>query len=152
MAETFGKTEKARIKSWIWEYEKRREKLMDHHKNMSRKIKLWKTRVKIIEMSQEKVIAIGNVVATFTGYNIKNSQDSDLEGVKKAKYLFYKYGMEDGISGKLLREYVGSEDNTEPSKYRMKFTRSFQKHPENSELYHRFKAYINDLITTKPGE
>lgn len=145
---------KAEYKKWIWEYKKRRTTMRQHQLELTAKIKTWKRQIKRMEIAEAKVIALGNAIVIFTGMNIKNSgyTGKTYDRLRQAKSLFYKYGLENDISGKLLREYVGAERDSQPAEYRRNFTRLFETHPEYRELYNRFKIYIEEYLSTKTGE
>lgn len=126
---------------WIWTYKKRREKARTNLKAMSRKIKGWEKQIKNMDEKKAKIIALGNAVAMFTGINVKNSNDYVIDGMKEAKSIFYKYGLENGMAGTELEDYVCCRESGQAAKYRRKFNKSFDTIPSNLELFNRFKRY-----------
>lgn len=88
---------------------------------INKKIKLWSRQIKKIDMISNKIIALGNVVAYFTGINPKglNKANRDKRS-QRALMIFYRKGIELGIEQKLLREYVGMKRVAAPAEYRKK--------------------------------
>jgi hypothetical protein len=114
-------------------------------KRINLKIKLWSRQIKRIDMRTNQIIALGNAVAIYTGKNVKQSNHSKLEGMKLAKSLFYKYGLENKIPAKELREYVGANRINQPTDYRREFTLSFRTKPENKQQWLNFCDYMRNL-------
>ena len=97
-----------------------------------------------IEVRQRAhIVWLGNQVAIFSGYNVKEAIGSKLPEMKRIRGLFFKFGLEHGMVGKLMGEYVGTKNPNTPSRIRSEFTQSFKKTPENKELYYRFKEFVN---------
>jgi hypothetical protein len=152
---------KAEYQKWIWEYERRREELRKKYKIndpeylakskvLQRKLDSWKQAVKLIEQRRNKIRALGNAVATFTGFNVRScgGQKPLSEQAKLARALFYKYGLENRIMAYFLRGYTGDKDKGTPDSCRRRFTQSFSKDHQNKELWLRFKDHIERLKST----
>lgn len=154
---------RANIQSNIWTYEKRREKLRikygitrqninstEGHPEYSKavekindKIRSWNRRIRVIDELSNKIVALGNAVALFTGYNVKDSGNArGNERLILAKSLFYKYGLEHKISGKHLREYVGAKHIKQPADYRRNFTRLFSTATAAKNRWTAFNSYL----------
>jgi len=144
-------SERKKIYHRLFVYEQRREQLLKKFggtaqystkvKQIQRTIDQYKAAIKRIDARTTKVIAIGNALAYFSGHNVKNSSRSRLIP-RYVKGIFFKYGMENGITGSLLAEYVGTGSTGYPSETRMWFTRSFKTNPEYREQYKRFSEFI----------
>jgi len=152
---------KNEIQSKIWTYVKRREQLRLKYgveerkkapeeykkavKTINNRLDLWRRKMVDIDKRRIQTIAIANAVACFTGFDVKNSVDKKTNDYNISRSLFIKYGMESGITGVLLAEYVGTTNRSYASNVRLSFTRSFATNPDNRELYKRFLKHINEL-------
>jgi hypothetical protein len=109
-------------------------------RTLTRKIKIWKRAIKRLEKRRARLWELRRLVKEFTGGSLTKKI---VRGDKKiTKYLFYKYGLEMGISGKDLREETLAKRAGEPAEYRKEFTASFSKNKENLELWTRFKQFV----------
>lgn len=157
----------------IWTYEKRREAMRIKYKvisntfppqkaspayhkavrNINNKIKQWNKAIKEIDILSNKLIALGNAVATFTGCNIKGSgknmrDNKDYDRMKLAKSLFYKYGLESGIGNIHLRQYVGAKKPSQPGDYRRAFNRLFENTYDARDTWIAFNKHFKSTIAT----
>lgn len=153
--------DKDRIVRHVWEYRKRRDKLREIYgvingrrapdeykkkaKKINNKIRQWQHTIKMVERRTNQLIAIANELAYYTCINVRNSIDKITPEYRKARNIYYKYCLEIGIPATLIAEYVGASRGDVVARGRLSFNRSFEKHPENRELYVRFRDYINDL-------
>lgn len=161
--------ERNKLKMRIFEYNKRRTAMKNkkpkrtdilsvktHERrleNYATKIATWRRTIRRLDRRSNAIIALANHIAYFTAYNVKGSgSKKGSMGIEQAKGLFCKWGMENGIPGISLSEYMGHKDNEMASRIRMRFTKSFQKKPENKELWDRFKLYYDDLLVNMISE
>lgn len=150
---------RANLQSDIWEYVKRRESLKTtpflsemvirgHKKKNKQKIDNWRQQIKRMDERKNRIIALGNAVAYFTGINVKGIGSTDVPSTYDRTYnataLFSKYGLEHQIMGNFLSEYMGRHKDA-AGRTRLNFTRSFKAHPDRQELYHRFCEYMERL-------
>lgn len=154
-----------RYYTMIWQYKKRRDELRvrlarkdargrpiykgsEYNKAVkaiNQKIKIWSRNIKRIDMITNKIIALGNAVAYFTGMNVKNAGKNQEPKMMNAKFIFYKYGIENlEIEQKLLREYVGAKRVTQPAEYRKKFNSLLREFPLVREQWAAFKLYYEN--------
>lgn len=145
----------------IYTYKKRREKLRQKYDvynggkapiiykqkvyNINQKIRHWQKMITTIDRNNNRIIAIANALAYFTGYNVKDSVLYTSHRHKETRNLFYKYCLEHNISATLVAEYVGASRGDVVARGRSNFTLSFEKHPKNRETYNRFLTYMNEL-------
>jgi len=130
----------------IWKYEQRRKVLKGVYgrtseygkrvKHITKKISTWKREIRRIDERVKKIPEIYKAVKDFFGIDIR------VKGTTK-KYsiaisCYYKYGMENGISGADLARYIGRVGLKQPSFQRLKFTRSFKTNQSNKQIYHNF--------------
>lgn len=113
-------------------------------KNLSKQICRWRYMEKRIENRRIAIIALGNHVAYFTGFNVKGSAKNISRRASLAKGIFCKWGMENKIQGVLLDEYIGYKQKSWSSTIRLKFTRTLTKNRHNKEMWERFKLYYED--------
>lgn len=107
---------------------------------INKKIKLWNRQIKNIDMISNKIIALGNIVAIFTGINPKGLGKAGKDQcAQRTLMIFFRKGIELGIEQKLLREYVGMKRIKAPAEYRMKHLALTN---ANKTLYYNHKAYI----------
>lgn len=165
-------TERKQYYHKIYVYERRREALREKYwgtpeykekvRNINTKIGSWRRQIRVKDEDRRKtqVMALGNAVAIFLGYNVKDSA-SGSRGDKRrllARAIFFKHGLESGINGKFLREYTGDSRKNAPTDSRISFNKSFTSFPEHKDIYHRFLKYMEELgaesikeITKKVG-
>ena len=100
---------RARLYANIWEYKKRIRKegqkpgrILD----MEEMIKKWEKMIEEIDKETIMVRALGNAISYRTGFNVKNSYHNKLPGMRIALGLFYKYGLDNGITGQRLLDYT----------------------------------------------
>ena len=111
-------------------------------KTLNTKIRSWQRQVKRIEQRDLQIKNLDKSVFDFIGISVKDSMEFHDTETSYARLLFYKRGMETGLNGKLLSEYVGAKDSGLASKNRLRFTRSFKFNKENLDMWHRFKNFI----------
>jgi hypothetical protein len=136
---------RGRLQSNIWEYKRRMDggeqkpgRIMD----MQEMIKKWEKMMEDIDRENNLIRALGNAVAYRTGYNVKKNYHNKLPGMKQALGLFYKYGLDNGITGKRLLEYTGASGSNIPGKFRSWMVST----EENLNVYHGFKRYMEELL------
>lgn len=151
---------RAQYYTWIWTYKVRREEIRkrlgysgpEYNKAVARinkKIKLWGRQIKKYDMISNKIIALGNLVATFTGHNVKDSatrynKNGDPSWIARA--IFYKYGIEAlGLEQKLLREYAGAKRIHQPAEYRKAFNLMLRTDKEVKQMYENFKVHFESF-------
>lgn len=150
--------EKAYSQRHIHTYRQRREqykvkygKETEKYRKLSRQISFsihsLKKKIKRIDVKRAEVERIKKGVEEFMDVSLPSIEKS--EKIFMAKRLYYKYGMESGINGYYLRSLMNDGKHT-PGKYRLSFTRSFSKKPENKALWKRFKVFMenNEVIET----
>ena len=144
---------RANVSSNIITYKKRREQLritgtltQEHRKQLQQKINNWNRKIKRMDERKNKIIALGNAVAYFTGINVKGIGVESQRNYRiyNATALFAKYGLEHDIGGLYLSQYMGKHEDA-AGRTRLAFTRDFEKYPERKELYHRFCQYMERL-------
>lgn len=113
--------------------------------NINKRIKLWGRYITKIDKISVRIIALGNAIAIFTGCNVKDSGNNNAllksyTAMRLARGIFYKYGLEHKIEGKLLREYVGAKGVNQPADYRKWLTSTFaDKNSPNKQSWLNFK-------------
>lgn len=127
---------KAQLMRYVWTYKQRRVK-------MTLKIKAWEQAIRrlnsrIPKKQCPKIEHLIKQVNEYFGDDIKK------RGISLARNIFYKYGIEAGLSSMKLGLAIG-RSRTAARVCRSKFIRSFPKHPENQIAYHKFKDYIGDI-------
>lgn len=115
-------------------------------KRLTKKINWYQTMEKTIKDRKNAVIALANHVAYFTGYNVKNSPSCRREIANIARGIFCKWGLENGIKGVMLEEYMGYTKHSRAGETRLNFIKSFSKNNNNKEMWLRFKTYYKDAI------
>lgn len=151
--------DRSKLYKMIWEYEKRREELRKKYgawnkklpkgykekvKRINDSLENWRKGIRDIDSRNNKIIALGNEVAYFTGFNVKGSASKRCGDL--AKGIFCKWGMENKIPGVLLAEYMGNDAPMVASRQRMRFTRSFKSNQKNKDLWVRFKTHYEEKI------
>ena len=111
-------------------------------KGMELKIKQWRKEMVKAEVISNKTVAIGNLVSTFMGMNVRSSRNSTDPKMEVARCIFFRYCLEEGVPGDYLAEYTGYKDRELASTKRKAFINSFKTTPENKELWMRFKEYV----------
>lgn len=165
------KKTRANYVTMVWQYKNRREALRQQYPlsktfptkrpeeykrkawRLDRKIKIWQKQIRNMDVVQNKIIALGNAIAYFTGCNVKSSGGT--QGVKRmllARSLFFKWGLENGIEGTSLMKYTGDTSVNTAARLRYSFTQSFGEGKENKDTWERFKIYIKDLSERDKGE
>lgn len=110
--------------------------------NINKKIRSWEHTIDDIEKRRNKTIALANDIALFMGITVKNIGASREIRPMLAKFIFCKYGMENGIPGVHLAEYMGI--NTRQASYlRMSFTKKLGQR-EYKEMWERWKKFLED--------
>lgn len=119
----------------------------------SAKIAHWKLEIKRTDRLGDKISKLERAVFNFTGERISNYHTLKVsEQVKFAKSIYYKFGLENGIRGIELRDYIGLTGDTqrnEPNIYRTRFTKSFKNNPKNKEKWLQFKNFYNSVDFSK---
>ncbi len=148
-------TDRSKLYGKIYIYLQRRQEMKERYKGNSRDYKMavrnienklmtWRRGIKMIDERQNKIIAIANHMCTFMGENVKGGIRYTSERHRLARNIFNKYCLENRIPSTLVADYIGAARQDVVTNARDSFTRSFQKHPENRDMYNRFKNYIEE--------
>lgn len=115
---------------------------------LQKQIRNYKEIIKRLDKVWDKIFLLEKVVVAFTGQKIKYTFRQNDKELRIAKYLYYKFGLENGIRGLELRQYLGVpySNRFQPLKFRARFTKSFQSVPENKELWIRFKRFYEQSV------
>lgn len=157
-------SQKGDLAKRVWEYKKRREVIRERYGykpegyrgkasnsykravfNINTKISYWNRKMRELTEMRNKIETLGRAIKEYTGYNVKNSYSDKDRQLNSARKLFAKYGMENGIPGVLLGEYIGNDKKHYTAELRERFNTSIPTHPENSDLYIRFQRYMEDI-------
>lgn len=136
----------------LHEYKKRRKDYMSKYgvldkrylncrrqiHNIHRAINRWYKRKELMDSLRDNIYEFMGVDVSVK--LLKGKQDL----IKKtAKSIFVKYGMQNGISGTDIGNYVGySHASVCASRLRTKFTKSFKTNDYNKQTYHSFIKFI----------
>lgn len=134
---------KLRQKYGVSERRKAPDEYMRKISNINRKIRSWNQLLGTIDERKIAAIAIANHICYFMGVNVKNIGGKKDFNSMIAKGLYSKYGMENGICGKVLSEYMNLSSKTAP-RLRMGFTRMLSVR-EYKEKWLSFKNYMKEL-------
>lgn len=147
---------RANVSSNILTYKKRRDELTEkyddveiirkHRDVIQQKINNWNRKIRVMDERKNRIVALGNAVAYFTGINVKDvGEDSQrIKNIYEATALFAKWGLEHEINGLFLSQYMGKHKDA-AGRTRLAFTRDFETMPERKELYYRFCDYMKHL-------
>ena len=106
--------------------------------NIHRAINRWYKRKQMMDSLRDKIKEFIGVDVSIK--LLKGKQDLTK---KVAKAIFVKYGMQNGISGTDIGNYVGYADPSVcASRLRTKFTKSFKDNDYNKQMYHGFLKFI----------
>lgn len=141
------------LQARIWTYQHRRQRARElyglgteKYKKMSRnttlKITYCKRKMDRIDRITEKLEAIDRRMVDFLGISVHLNGKSKDKRVCTARNLFYKYCLENGITGNHVAVFCGLTAKKQPCEQRLCFTRSFDRRPENREMWHQFNAYM----------
>lgn len=120
-------------------------------KNLNSKILIWSKGLKRIDKTIAKLKILEKTVTNFTGTRIKGITINN-ELLKTAKNLYYKYGLEHKFRGRDLTDFIQVHYRQEATRYRTRFTASWENKPENKQLYLNFKTYYETRNNPKPGK
>jgi len=144
---------KNRYQQMVWVYKKRRSKLRERYgkrsaeygrraKPLTSKISIWNRQIKRIEDRNAKIKYIDKRICEFfcvtTMLNSRRTKNS----VGLARRVFVKYCLENGVRSVDLDKYLGLKNAC--AKQRVRFTKSFNKHPESKKSYHKFVQYAKN--------
>jgi hypothetical protein len=143
------------------DYEKRRIAIISKYgkvrynkmiTNATNKIEKIINRMNTITLTRNKLIALDNAIAMFTGTSVRstNTNSSPYRDAKLlvAKSIFYKYGLENGMTAIILQDHIGSiKAQGQAAKYRREFTKSFETNSENKQLWLNFKKYYEEYLS-----
>lgn len=111
-------------------------------KAINYKISRWNKQIRKLKSLEGTLNNLELAVVGFTGVKINKQKGYKVsEEVKLAKSLYYKYGLENGISPIELMSYIWMTNREESTKYRTRFTQSFSTTPENKQTWLEFKKY-----------
>lgn len=166
-------SDRGKLYQHIFEYSRRREKRREKHgmvnggragwtvpenykravKVINNKIAVWQRAIRMIDERNIKLMAVSNSVSYFTGINVKGSILTISDRYRQARNIFYKYCLENNISATLVAEFVGASRGDIIARGRKNFTKSFDTHPKNRDVYHRFIKYMEEQTENiKSGE
>lgn len=145
--------QRALLSQHIWTYQKRRgeyklkygessETYKKLSKNTTLAIYNMTRKIKRLDIVAKRVKELRDKVTEFMGV-VPIGQE---KGVQLAKQFYYRYGLESGITGNYLRLYIGDRNFRKPSQLRLKLIRSFQKKPENKQMWMNFKEFMKDIV------
>lgn len=149
-----GLGSKNRYQQCIHMYLKRREEYKNKYgktskrylqlsKGIQRKLDIWRGAIRRIEKRDVRIKSIDDRVLEFIGKSAYNSVGTKDELVILARNLFIRYGIENGIQGVFLADYVNLKFRQDASRYRLQFIRSFPKNRNNKEIWYRFQEFMN---------
>ncbi len=141
---------RARYYTMLWIYTKRRNAIRnkmgmrnpDYAKavyNISNQIKVCQHAIKRIDKRNKKLSEIVKKVNEF--YEVKIESTLINKRHTLARNCFYKYGIDNGIGGRIVSSYI-RRPNRAAARARRTFTQSFKSKPENKEQYHKFLNYM----------
>ena len=138
----------------LHEYSKRREFYLSEYGskdarylNCRKKIHNCNRAINRFHKRKKEIKKIALRIKEFIGVDVRDKlkRSWQTKEQKAARGIFFKYGMQSGIIGRELAEYLGLKCTVGyPSTYRMKFTRSFKTNKYNKEMYHRFLKFIKE--------
>lgn len=112
-------------------------------KRINKKLSCWRRAIKRIEIWDAEIFKLDQKITEFIGRSVFGSIFSKDKQMILAKNLFVKYGMENGVQGVLLCEYMGGKGKWTASKRRMKFTKTLSTNIYNKEMWLRFNEFMN---------
>lgn len=144
---------RGRLQARIWNYQHRRDRAREMYgigsprykktsQNATREIYNCTRRMKRIDKITEKLNRINRRMVDFLGISVHGNGNSRDKNVCMARNLFYKYCLENGITGNYVADFCGLSKKVQPCEQRLTFTRSFANRPANREMWHRFQAYM----------
>lgn len=159
---------------YIWEYVKRRDKLRLKYYNSvqkprqsnvpysttvtlyNNKLRHWRRQLVKLDKIRDNIVFLETTIKQFFGKSIKYVNVPD-HILSIPHCIYFKFGIEQGLSGTHLSEHIRFEKIWNASRYRKEFTNSLQTNPENKELWLRFKKFYerrleaeaNRFISTK---
>lgn len=146
---------RASIYAQIWVYKDRRkryrqvyglhsEKYRKMSAGISQSLGDCRKRIKRLDKLKQKnhlMKVVDKALNAFMGISVEGSGNVPGQDMQMAKRLFYRYCMEQGITGTHAARFCNAY-RSQPSDYRMAFIRSFKDHPENRETWHRFTTFM----------
>lgn len=143
------KEKRATLKAHLNTYQTRKkkyqlnpEKYKNEIANCNKKIRSFQRSLRVIEKRQKTIINIAQKIEDFTGIDLIKAKYSKSKAANLSRNLFFKYGIEHGISGNFLAEYCKIVNKGMPSIMRRKFTKTFETNVENKTSYYRFKQTV----------
>lgn len=115
-------------------YNKRRERHKKIASSILYKIRLCKDQIRRIKKRDDKIKHIIKSIENY--YGLSPHKDATMLA------LFFKYGMENGISGRFLRDHLNIENHRTPGLQRNIFTKLIQKDKATKEQYHNFLKHM----------
>lgn len=138
---------KNNYQQYICTYIKRRVEFKKKYgyasKRIQAKIDIWRKAIRRFEKRELALKKMDAAIRSFLNVSVFNSTHFRKGMYAKARCLFYKHCLENGIRASDVARYCGCKDINVPTKRRILFTQSFATNPENKELWHRFKQFIN---------
>ena len=98
-----------------------------------------------IDERKDRIVELGKAVQEYTGVNVYNIGPASQRDkrIYEATALFSKWGLEHGINGLYLSQYMGKYKDA-AGRTRLAFTRAFEKQPDRKELYYKFCQYVSE--------
>lgn len=103
---------------------------------ITKKLRGWRECLRKISKRHDSAIRIYNGVEEFLGQKPYSSEEG--------RALFIKWGMEHHLEGAFLANFIHHSNPSLVYRIRSNFTKSFQKHRENKELWDRFRLFMRD--------
>lgn len=119
-----------------------RVQYLDKRRMLQNGITRYKKAIKRIDERNIKIEALDAKIKSFMGFSVKGSASNKAKSMNIPRMIFYKWGLENGIGGKYLSQYVEAKDLTTASRGRLRFTRSFTQGSFNKEMWMRFKSHM----------
>lgn len=111
-------------------YNARRLRYKKMATKLSSKVIAMRKQIKFIRKRNDKIQYLINALIDHYGYHpLKN---------KLVLGAYFKWGMENNINGKFLKDYISIKDNRLPSAKRKQFTQLIQKDKTANQQYHSF--------------
>lgn len=110
---------------------------------MNRKLDAWRCSIRRIEKRQTTLKRVDRLIRDFMDCDkIRGSMGNRSRQMQMARAIFFKHCLENRITSPWLALYTGAKDLSTPGNVRRRFTRSFPDKPENRQLWHQWKAFL----------
>lgn len=154
---------KNRYYKYIWEYVRRRDKLRLRYHPLgkrprypskaylstvavyNKKLKHWRLQLKRLDRVRDEIEFLEKTIKDFFGKSIKYTELPD-NGMSVPHCIYFKFGIEKGLSGVHLSEHIRFKKVWNASRFRREFTKSFASNHDNKETWTRFKRFYERRI------